>query len=324
MTSPTADITVIIPFYNRETYIDEAVQSVLAQTLKPLEIIIVNDCSKESSRRFLDRYADVCRILDLPRNVGLAGARNAGINAARGKFIALLDDDDIWVPEKLELQYRYLQEHPTCAGVHTAVWMMMADLPDEGYKKFEPGPLPLSDALTHVQWVIPSTVLIRTEVVKAVGCFDPWFRENEDRDFVVRCCAAGYRLVGIDEPLVRFRRTGHQHLAGQHLTMYKSHVKLCWKHRALYYRVFGLSGPFGFLLQSAYLVIAGYVWDIRKTRKARFIQAIMWRLHQVLSLKPTVRADHKDPVTREGWSQGSNALRIEENPGALTSGTRSA
>src|ERR1700758_5627858 len=97
-----SDISVVIPYYNREQYIDETVQSVLAQTLMPLEIIIVNDCSRESSRRHLDRYADVCRILDLPTNVGLAGARNAGMRAARGKFIALLDDDDIWLPHKLE------------------------------------------------------------------------------------------------------------------------------------------------------------------------------------------------------------------------------
>src|SRR5215467_2929118 len=101
----TSDISVVIPYYNREEYIDEAVQSVLAQTLKPLEIIIVNDCSRESSRRYLDRYADVCTIVDLKVNVGLAGSRNAGIRAARGRFIALLDDDDIWYPEKLEVQH---------------------------------------------------------------------------------------------------------------------------------------------------------------------------------------------------------------------------
>src|SRR5215469_14443788 len=90
------DISVIIPYYNREEFIDEAVKSVLAQTLQPLEIIIVNDCSRESSRRYLDRYQSCCKIIDLPVNVGLAGSRNAGIEAARGEFIAFLDDDDLW------------------------------------------------------------------------------------------------------------------------------------------------------------------------------------------------------------------------------------
>ena len=79
MNAEASDISVIIPYYNREQYIDETVQSVLAQTLKPIEIIIVNDRSRESSRRHLDRYADTCRILNLPENVGLAAARNAGM-----------------------------------------------------------------------------------------------------------------------------------------------------------------------------------------------------------------------------------------------------
>ncbi|MFY9682798.1 MAG: glycosyltransferase family 2 protein, partial [Candidatus Sulfotelmatobacter sp.] len=115
MRPATSDISVVIPYYNREMFVDEAVQSVLGQTIKPLEIIIVNDCSRESSRRYLDRYAEMCKIVDLTENVGLAGARNAGIRAARGQFIAFLDDDDIWLPQKLEVQRQYMDEHPECA-----------------------------------------------------------------------------------------------------------------------------------------------------------------------------------------------------------------
>jgi glycosyltransferase involved in cell wall biosynthesis len=299
--SSAADISVIIPFYNRETYIDEAVQSVLAQTLKPLEIIIVNDCSQESSRRFLDRYAKVCTILDLPKNVGLAGARNAAIRVTRGRFIALLDDDDIWLPQKLEVQYRYIMEHPECSGVHTAVWLILSGRPDVRYKNFDPAPLPLSQGLTHRQWVIPSTLLIRTQAVRAVGGFDPWFRENEDRDFVIRCCAAGYRLEGIDEALVRFRRTGHEHLAGRPLRMFKSHMKVCWKHRALYRRVFGFRGMLDFFLESACLVIGGYIKDKELAwGKQTWLSAGMaWRIDQWRQVNYDVRPEYVDPITCE-------------------------
>ena len=301
MNSSTGDISVIIPFYNRETYIDEAVQSVLAQTLKPLEIIIVNDCSRESSRRYLERYKDVCTILDLPKNVGLAGSRNAGIRVARGKFIALLDDDDVWLPEKLEVQYRYLLEHPECAGVHTAVYLILSGYPDTRWKKFEPAPLPLSQALTHAQWVIPSTLMIRTPVVRAIGDFDRWYRESEDREFVIRCCAAGHQLVGIDEPLVRFRRTGHAHLAGDPRRMYISHMKVCWKHRGLYYRVFGLRGPFTFLQESAYLVFGGVIKDreLAWGRQTWLSAGMAWRIDQWRQVKYAVRPEFQDPITCE-------------------------
>jgi glycosyltransferase involved in cell wall biosynthesis len=297
--SKAGDISVVIPFYNREEYIDQAVQSVLAQTLQPLEIIIVNDCSRESSRRYLDRYVDVCRIVDLPKNVGLAAARNAGIRQARGQFIALLDDDDIWLPRKLEVQHRYMIEHPECSSVHTAVWLFFSNRPDVRYKLFEPIPLSLAQALTHEQWVVPSTLLIRTRVVRDVGGFDPWFRENEDRDFVIRCCAAGCRIEGIDEPLARMRRESHNHLAGRPVRMYLAHVKLCWKHKALYYRVYGLRGILSFLLSSFYLV--GDLYLIRKYKvvsmKTRCVDRGMRLVRRFLKVRYPVRPDYQEPVS---------------------------
>lgn len=298
MDSAAGNISVIIPFYNREAYIDQAVQSVLVQTLKPLEIIIVNDCSRESSRRYLDRYEGVCRIVDLAENVGLAGSRNAGIRCARGEFIALLDDDDIWLPRKLEIQYRYMLQHPECSATHTAVFLFFSNRPDLRYKLFEPAPLSLAQALTHEQWVIPSTVLIRTQAVRDVGGFDPWFRENEDRDFVIRCCAAGCRFDGIDEPLARFRREGHDHLAGHSLRMFVSHAKVCWKHKALYYRVYGLSGISNFLLSSAYLVSDLYL--IRKqgvkTWKTRWVDRGLRLSRRLFKVRFQVRPRYREPV----------------------------
>jgi teichuronic acid biosynthesis glycosyltransferase TuaG len=321
MNTPTADVSVIIPFYNRETYIDEAVQSVLAQTLKPLEIIIVNDCSKEASRRFLDRYGDVCRIVDLPKNVGLAGSRNAGIRVARGKFIALLDDDDAWLPRKLEVQYRYMMEHPDCTGSHTAVWTLLQDKPNQLFKKFEPGPLPLSEALTHSQWAVPSTLMIRTDAASAIGNFDRRFRESEDRDFIIRCCAAGYHLEGIEEPLALFRRTGHEHLAGKPWKMWKSHLKICWKHRALYFRAYGPGGPITFFLQSTYHVIGGYLYDARARWETKYLTGIMWRVHILMPAKFQVRRGYKDPVI---GTSAATAGSKRSGGGVLTSGAESA
>jgi glycosyltransferase involved in cell wall biosynthesis len=286
MTSAGGDISVVIPFYNREQYIDEAIKSVQAQTLQPLEIIIVNDCSRESSRRYLDRYRGICTVIDLPVNAGLAGARNAGIRVARGKFIALLDDDDIWLPQKLEVQRRYLDEHPECSIVCSAVWGFFSDKPDELWTSIGSRPLTLAQALTHEQWVVVPSMLARVDVFRALGGFDARFRFNEDRDFVIRCAAAGYKIEGVQEPLARVRREGHDRLTRRHVQMFLGHAKVCWIHKALYYRVYGVRGIVSFLLSSLHLA----------SKETRYVDGGVRLLCRLIKVKWEVRPGYCEPV----------------------------
>lgn len=281
------DISVVIPYYNREQYIDETIQSVLSQTLKPLEILIVNDCSRETSRRYLDRYAATCNIIDLPTNVGLAAARNEGVRRARGKFVAFLDDDDLWLPQKLEIQRRYLDEHPECAAVHTAAWAFFSDKPDALWGRNWSGPITLAEALTNDHWVMIPTMLIRTHMMRAIGGFDRRFRECEDRDFIIRCCAAGYKIEGIAKPLARIRREGHPSLTKRNWRMYWMDVKMCWKHRSFYYRAYGIRGFVSFLLEK--LHIASY--------NTRYIDGRVRFLLRVIKVKYQTRPGYRDPVS---------------------------
>lgn len=285
MQAETNDISVVIPYYNRERYIDDAVQSVLAQTLKPLEIIIVNDCSHPASRRYLDRYADVCRIVDLPVNVGLAGARNAGVEHARGEFIAFLDDDDLWLPEKLEVQRRYMDEHPNCSIVHTAAWFFYGDGSQEYYKRFYSSPMTLAQALMNAYWAIIQTTLIRREILRSVS-FDPSFRECEDREFIIRCSAAGYRIEGIDQPLIRLRREGQDGLTKNHWRIFGTDLRMCWKHRELYLRAYGVRGMATFLLEKLQHPIGNIPYIGGGLRKF-----INW-----LSPHYRVKPNYRDPV----------------------------
>jgi glycosyltransferase involved in cell wall biosynthesis len=285
----SSDISVIIPYYNRERYIDEAVQSVLAQTLKPLEILIVNDRSRESSRKYLDRYANVCKIIDLTTNVGLAGSRNAGIRAAQGRFIALLDDDDIWLPRKLEQQRNYMEEHPECAGVHTAVWMILAGRPDVFYSGFGPGPMTLAQALRDDYWVIPSTMMFRTEVVQALGGFDPEYRQCEDREFIIRFCAAGYRIEGISEPLARLRRQGHDSLTHRCWRIFRTDLRMCWKHKAFYFRAYGLGGVASFVLEKLQI----------PSSRTRYVDGGVRLLLRFVKVKYRIRPGYREPVTNQ-------------------------
>jgi glycosyltransferase involved in cell wall biosynthesis len=286
MTPTNSDISVIIPFYNREQYVDEAIHSVLAQTLKPLEIIIVNDCSRESSRRYLDRYTEVCKIVDLPKNVGLAGSRNAGIRVARGKFIALLDDDDIWLPEKLEVQRRYMEEYPDCTVVHSSVSAFFTNFPDQVYGRFDSGPMTLAQALRDEYWAVPSTLMMRTEPIRAIGGFDVGYRECEDRDFLIRCCAAGYKVEGIREPLIRFRRTIHNSLSEQLWRMFRAHARIVWKHRKLYYRAYGIRGASNFVMVTLHM----------GSFQTRYVDGAVRFLLRLHGRKWVIKPGYRDPV----------------------------
>jgi teichuronic acid biosynthesis glycosyltransferase TuaG len=290
----TSDVSVVITYYNREQYIDEAIKSVLGQTLKPLEIILVDDCSRESSRRHLDRYGDVCKIIDLPVNVGLAAARNAGIRAARGKFIALLDDDDVWLPFKLEAQRDYMDEHPECSMVHSAYWAFFADGSEVLRILFPLGPMTLAKSLTDEYWVCPSTMLFRTDHVRSLGGFDPVFRQCEDRDFLVRLCAAGYRVEGIREPLIKLRRESHNSLTRNLWRIFQSDLKVCWKHRALYLRVYGMRGIVSYVLEKLYTA----------SRTTRYVDGSVRLLLRFLKVRYRVKAGYREPVPLQVQPKG--------------------
>jgi glycosyltransferase involved in cell wall biosynthesis len=284
----TSDISVIIPYYNREQYIDQAIQSVLGQTVKPLEIILVNDCSRESSRRYLDRYKDICTIVDLPANVGLSGARNAGIQVARGRFIALLDDDDVWQPTKLQVQRRYMDEHPECSIVHCSYWAFFTDHPDEMKTLFPHGALTLADALTDEYWVCPSTMFFRADALHTLAGFDPLFRQCEDRDIVIRYCSAGYRIEGIRDPLIKLRRESQSSLTRNLWRIFCTDLRLCWKHKALYMRVYGLRGIVSYAMEKLYTA----------SRETRYLDGGVRLLLRFIKVKYRVKHGYQDPI----WS----------------------
>ena len=104
-------VSVIIPVYNSERYISEAVESVLNQTYRNLQVIVINDGSTDGTERALEPYMDHINYF-FQENRGVAAARNVGIRSSRGRHIAFLDSDDIWMPEKLENQVSYMIGHP--------------------------------------------------------------------------------------------------------------------------------------------------------------------------------------------------------------------
>lgn len=108
-------LSIIMPAYNTARFIRAAIDSVLAQTYKNFELIVVDDCSPDDCAAICQSYSDMrLRLVSLTENRGLAGARNAGIEVAKGEFIGFLDSDDVAVPERLALQLAYFDSHPNC------------------------------------------------------------------------------------------------------------------------------------------------------------------------------------------------------------------
>jgi glycosyltransferase involved in cell wall biosynthesis len=113
VTSPA--ISVVIPTFNQPDFLEEALKSVLAQTFRDFEVIVVNDGSTDDTAQRLEGYSNRLRIIN-QENLGIGAARNRGIEAATGRYVALLDHDDTWHPDKLAIQYQFMRAHPEAVG----------------------------------------------------------------------------------------------------------------------------------------------------------------------------------------------------------------
>jgi glycosyltransferase involved in cell wall biosynthesis len=119
MTSELAPVTVVVPCFRCTATLERAVASVAAQTRRPAELVLIDDCSGDATlamlRSIQSHHGDWVKVVALPANVGAAGARNAGWQTATQNLIAFLDSDDAWHPRKIEIQFAYMQSHPDVA-----------------------------------------------------------------------------------------------------------------------------------------------------------------------------------------------------------------
>jgi GT2 family glycosyltransferase len=200
-------VSVIIPTYNGMAYLPEAVDSVLRQTFRDFELIIVDDGSSDHTWEWFSQVSDPRVKFITQKNQGSAAARNKGIAIAQGEYIALLDADDLWKPSKLEKQVGFLDENPSIALVDT--WVVLID--EDGKST---GRIVVSKAEGNVWKQLvqfkpvcscDSTPLIRRSCLKTVGMFDENLLFLEDLDLWIRLVAA-YSFGVIKEPLVRYRQ----------------------------------------------------------------------------------------------------------------------
>jgi glycosyltransferase involved in cell wall biosynthesis len=196
-------ISCIVPVFNGERYLAETLDSMLAQTYRPIEIIVVNDGSTDSTADVVARYSDRVRSLHQD-NAGPATARNRGLNAARGEFAAFLDADDLWHPEKLSRQmdrFEARAELDLCITMVQNFWIPELAEEEARYRNH-----PLSKP---VPGYLTQTLLARRSTFEKAGHFNPSLHHAEKTDWFLRALERGAVLELLPEVLVyrRFHQT---------------------------------------------------------------------------------------------------------------------
>lgn len=194
-------ISVIIPTYNRKHTLQRAIDSVLAQTFKPFEIIIVDDGSKDGTKEWLLQNYPSVQYIHQPNN-GVSSARNKGIQISQGSWIALLDSDDEWMPEKLEYQSRFIELNRDSSFCHTnEIWIRNGVRVNQMKKHKKYG----GDIFKHcldICRISPSSSIIKKDVFEEVGAFDESLTVCEDYDLWLRVTAK-FNILFLDEPLIK-------------------------------------------------------------------------------------------------------------------------
>ena len=205
-------VSVIIPTYNRTNLIGGAIQSVLNQTFQDFEIIVIDDGSTDNTEETVNSFNNIkIRYISHSNNRGVSAARNTGIRASRGEYIALLDSDDEWLPGKLDKQIKVLQSESSEVGV---VYSDLFYIDENGknmnkLRNPEKGGYIYEDLLSKNCMSPPSTLLIKKECFNRVGLFDNLLNAQEDWDMCIRI-AKYYRFALIKIPLVKYRLHSNQ------------------------------------------------------------------------------------------------------------------
>jgi len=200
------EVSVIIPTYNRAGMLGDAVGSVLGQTFRDYELIVVDDGSSDDTPRLLASWADKITALRTRRQ-GVAAARNYGVSNSAGRYLAFLDSDDLWLPEKLECQLSAHRVHPEMRISHTdEIWVRKGRRVNPKDKHAKRGGWIFQYSLPMCR-ISPSSVIIERTLFEEVGGFDRRFCVCEDYELWLRITAAN-QVLYLDRKLT-IKRGGH-------------------------------------------------------------------------------------------------------------------
>ena len=202
-------VSVIIPSYNRQDFVREAIASVMAQTYQGFELIVVDDGSEDDTRTVVQEFSDLYPGIRyvFQSNQGVSAARNTGVALSTGPLVAFLDSDDVWQADKLESQVTFFATHPEAQICQTEEIWLRRGVRVNPHKKHRKAGGDIFVRSLDLCLVSPSAVMLRRSLFKQIGGFDPQLPACEDYDLWLRI-AAILPVYLIETPLV-IKRGGH-------------------------------------------------------------------------------------------------------------------
>jgi glycosyltransferase involved in cell wall biosynthesis len=276
MRAPTTgddpDVSVVIPTYNRAPLLGRAIESILNQTYKRFELLVIDDGSTDATEEVVNGFRDRrIRYLRLDRNRGPGAARNAGIQVARGTFVAFQDSDDEWMADKLEQQLQAFAAAPVAVGVvYSDMLRMLAD----GSVQYHTSPTVVSrriiDPATGFYQVYRlgiTSAVARRECLLQVGLFNEQLPAFEDLELLIRL-GRRYEFVHVHTPLVRYYQTEGR--SSSLAAEYRARCLLLQMH----YREIGRSSVLALLKEASLFGVAVLVRRPLPASIARFLRAV--------------------------------------------------
>ena len=209
-------VSVIMVTYNRANFIKAALDSIKRQTFRDYEIIVVDDGSTDNTKEIVEQYAEARYIYQ--DHSGISKARNTAVKAARGKWIATLDSDDLWKEEKLQKQVDYVRVHPGCRIVYTA-FSNFTDIPVDELDERQ------KDLLQKIhKWYLPSA-LIDATLFDEIGLYDEAKSGVEDIDWGFRLKFSGVNIEHCVDETLYLRRVHNSNISNSRNYLYSTDVR---------------------------------------------------------------------------------------------------
>jgi glycosyltransferase involved in cell wall biosynthesis len=229
-------VTVLMPAYNAENYISEAIEGILVQTFRDFEFIICDDCSKDKTWQIIQDYVkkdNRIRAIQNENNLGIAGNRNKLLSLAQGDYIVWQDADDISMPKRLEVQYHFMELHPE-VGIAGGWLQFFSEKGDGGIRKYAEDDKSLRSKIFRYSPVAQPAAIVRKKCLDEAGWYDLKYPPSEDLEMSFRI-GKKHQFANIPQVLIRYRENLTSATFTKLKTMELNAIEIRWKYARMSY-----------------------------------------------------------------------------------------